>query len=89
MGRIGTDVMALACIAGGALAGAAVTAGVMSRGADAQYRVVTRHCVAEAPRIIVRLHGDDSGSTVTTRNYSGQAGNVEVPCGTASSHLIR
>ncbi|MBT8337422.1 MAG: hypothetical protein KJO11_12515 [Gemmatimonadetes bacterium] len=89
MGRIGTDVVALACIAGGALAAAAVTAGVMAGGADAEYRVVTRHCVSvEAPRIFVRLHGEDGEATVTTRSYSAQAGAADAPCVTASSIAV-
>lgn len=92
MGRFGTDVVALACIAGGALAGAAVTAGVMVGSVDgadsaaSEYRVVTRHCaVVEAPRVVVRLHSEDGESTVTTRSYEAQSGKADAPCVAAST----
>jgi hypothetical protein len=79
----------MACIAGGALAGAAVTAGVMARGGDAEYRVVTRHCAVEveAPRVVIRLKSGDGESTVTTRSYA-RTGASDGPCVSASSIAV-
>jgi hypothetical protein len=94
MGRLGSDVLALACIAGGALVGAGVTAGVAARGADSHdVRVVTKHCVVtEAPKVVVRLHSRDGEATVrshyTPRAEAGEPGSCATV--TASSvHVIR
>ena len=87
MGRLGSDVLALACIAGGALAGAGITAGLMARSVDVDSQTALRHCVVEydAPQVVVRLRSSDGTASVTTRAKAPDATN----CVTIEPNSVR
>lgn len=86
MGRLASDVMALACIAGGAVVGAGVTAGLMAS-TDAGERVGHVVCAdaVDAPTVVVRL---GSGSAyVATR--SARVGSAHDGCSaSARVHVV-
>ena len=63
MGRWGSDVVALACIAGGAVVGSGVTAALFARATDGEAHRVEVVCASEAPQVIVQL---SSGMVATS-----------------------
>jgi hypothetical protein len=66
MGRWGTDVVALACIAGGAVVGSGVTAALFASPGEREAQRVEVVCASEAPQVVVRLSsGTNSASTRT------------------------
>ncbi len=75
MGRLGTDVVALACIAGGALVGAGVSAGVMARADGARHEVHVS-CATSTSHVVIRM-GEGDTSKDNVRVISSR------PCGTA------
>lgn len=65
MGRFGTDVVALACIAGGALVGSGVTAGLLARGQQPHHRAVMTCATSTTSHVVIRLgEGDTSRDNV-------------------------
>ncbi|MEQ9569476.1 MAG: hypothetical protein RLN75_04745, partial [Longimicrobiales bacterium] len=65
MGRFGTDVLALACIAGGALVGSGVTAGLLARGQQPHHRAVVTCATSTSSHVVIRLgKGGTSGDNV-------------------------
>lgn len=66
MGRLGTDVVALACIAGGAIVGAGVSAGLMARAGSSAHHEVRVSCTSTASsHVVIRLgEGDASRENV-------------------------
>ena len=76
MGRLGSDVLALVCIAGGALAAAGITAGVLASSADGDVQVMTmtQRCMTmQAPRVVVRLGSGEGTASVTTHARAPRA----------------
>ena len=73
MGRWATDVVALACIAGGAVVGAGVTAGLVASTDDGQREVRVR-CVdgSDGARVVVRL-GSGTATVSHRARHSGSA----------------
>lgn len=66
MGRWGSDVVALACIAGGAIVGSGVTAALVSATSDSEAERVEVVCASTAsPRVVVRL---SSGSAAVSKS---------------------
>jgi len=63
MGRWGSDVVALACIAGGAVVGSGVTAALFARSAGGEAQRVEVVCANESPRVVVQL---SSGMVATS-----------------------
>ncbi len=75
MGRWGTDAVAVACIAGGALVGSGVTTALVSASEERQAERVEVVCASKAsPRVVVRLSsGSAAVSTRTIQIRSGSS----------------
>lgn len=74
MGRWGTDVVALACIAGGAVVGSGVTAALFARASDGGDHRVEVVCESEAPRVVVRLSSERSATSTSTIHLQSRSG---------------
>ena len=66
MGRWATDVMALACIAGGAVVGSGVTAALFASSGEREAQRVEVVCANEAPQVLVRLSAGLSATSTRT-----------------------
>lgn len=66
MGRWGTDVVALACIAGGAVVGSGVTAALFASPGEREAQRVEVVCASEAPQVVVRLSSGTNATSTRT-----------------------
>ncbi len=81
MGRWGSDVVALACIAGGAVVGSGVTAALFARSVDGEAHRVEVVCASESPRVIVQLSSGAAASstrTIHVRSHSACGESIHV-----------